>query len=207
MFGKEACGSSASAGKEETAVASATRELRYKNRSAVNGSLAYELEWEDRERELRHAGEAPLFQEETRTRQTAKVHTAAKVQVREAQHVSATSVLGVAAVICMALLVLASYINLTVISAETVDLQQELVELETENVALTARYEQMFDMTTVKEVARAAGMDKPSSSQVCYIDLTGGDHAVVYQQEEPSVLDRMLETLHRGVCAAVEYFN
>lgn len=190
-------------------MASAARELQYKYRNldVVGGSSAYELDWEDRERELRHAGEAQRYREETRRQEKAKVHAAPRVQVREAQHVSMVSVLGVTAVLMMSLLVLASYINLTMISAETVDLQDKLADLETEHVALTAEYQQMFDLTTVKSVARAAGMDKPGSSQVCYIDLTGGDSAVVYQQEEPSVLARVLTSLHHGFYTVLEYFE
>lgn len=189
-------------------MASATRELhyQYRNLDVVGGSSAYELDWEDRERQLRHAGEAQPHQE-TRRREKAKVHTVSRVQVREAQHVSMVSVLGVSAVLVLALMVLSSYISLTMISAETVDLQDQLAELKTEHVALTAEYQQMFDLTTVKGVARAAGMDKPSGSQVCYIDMTGGDSAVVYQQEEPSVLARVLDSLQDGISTVVEYFK
>ena len=191
-------------------MASATRELhyhKYRNLDVVGGSSAYELDWEDRERELRHAGEAQRYQEETRRREKAKVHAAPRVQVREAQHVSMVSVLGITAVLVLSLMVLSSYISLTMISAETVHLQSQLAELETEHVALTAEYQQMFDLTTVKGMARAAGMDKPSGSQVCYIDMTGGDSAVVYQQEEPSVLARVLASLQHGVSTVVEYFQ
>ena len=190
-------------------MAAAARELHYKYRNldVVGGSSAYELDWEDRERELRHAGEAQRYQEETRRQEKAKVHAAPKVEVREAQHVSLVSVLGVSAVLVLSLLVLASYISLTMISAETVDLQEELAELETQHVALTAEYQQMFDLTTVKDVARASGMDKPGASQVCYIDLTGGDSAVVYSAEEPGVLTRVLTSLHHGVYTVLEYFE
>ena len=42
-------------------MASAARDLRY--RQSVDGSLARELDWAVRERELRHAGEAPRRRE------------------------------------------------------------------------------------------------------------------------------------------------
>ena len=41
-------------------MASAAKDLRYNHRNAVYGSLAYDLDRELRERELGHAGEAPL---------------------------------------------------------------------------------------------------------------------------------------------------
>ena len=188
-------------------MASTTLELRYRSGHAVNGSLAYDLDWAVRERELRHAGEAPRRQEATKEKQKAKVHTTAHVQVRERQHVSPFTVVGVSAVIGLAVLVLMSYIQLTVLSAETVTLKSRLSALETENVTLTAEYEQMFDLATVKEAAEAAGMSKPGSSQICYIDLSGGDSAVVYQKEDPSVLSRILTSLNHGIYAVVEYFD
>lgn len=194
-------------------MAAATRELKYKyhNLDVVGGSSAYELDWEDRQRELTHAGEARRYREEQRRQEEAarRVHsvTKTKVRVREAQHISMFSLLGVTAVLLMSLMVLASYINLTVISSETVKLQQQMEELQTENVALTAQYQQMFDMTTVKDVARAAGMDKPGASQVYYIDLSGGDSAVVYQQDAPSVWSRVLTAIYNKINTVVEYFQ
>ena len=180
-------------------MASAARDMRYGR--SVDGSLARELDWAVRERELRHAGEAPRHQE------TERVHTAPRVQVRERQRVSVFTVLGFTAVLGMAVLLLLGYTQLTVISAGTVELKTELEELETQNVVLTAQYERMFDQTTVREAAEAAGMSKPSISQICYLDISGGDSAVVYQKEESGALDRLLASLNHGVYAVVEYFQ
>ena len=165
------------------------------------------MDREVREHALRHAGEAPR-------RQTAETETAApkarprvrslsKAQVRQRQKVSILSVLGVGAAIGLAVLLMMGYIQLTAISDEVVSLQDQLAELETENVALTAQHE----LATVKEVAEAAGMSKPSSSQIYYIDLSEGDSAVVYQQEETNLLSRLLTSLNHGIYAVVEYFE
>ena len=186
-------------------MASAAKDLRYNHRNAVYGSLAYDLDRELRERELGHAGEAPLQREVALERP--KVRSVSKVQVRQRQHLSAFSVVGFAAVAALAVLVLMSYIHLTALSSETVALKKQLSALETENVTLTAQYERMFDRNSVKEAAEAAGMSKPSSSQIYYIDLSDGDSAVVYQQAEPGVLSRLLTSLHHGFYTVVEYFN
>ena len=187
-------------------MAATARELRYRqNERAVDGSLARDLDWAVRERELRHAGEAPRHQEQVR--QQPKVHAAPKVLVRERQQVSLFSLLGFAAVAGLAVLVLMSYIQLTALASDTVALKKQLSTLETEHAALTAQYEQMFDLTTVREAAEAAGMTKPSTSQICYLDMAGGDTAIVYQQEEPSVLSSVLTSLNHGVYAVVEYFK
>ena len=187
-------------------MAATARELRYRqSERAVDGSLARDLDWAVRERELRHAGEAPRHQEQVR--QQPKVHAAPKVLVRERQQVSLFSLLGFAAVAGLAVLVLMSYLQLTALASDTVALKKQLSTLETEHATLTAQYEQMFDLTTVREAAEAAGMTKPSTSQICYLDMAGGDSAIVYQQEEPSVLSSVLTSLNHGVYAVVEYFK
>ena len=120
---------------------------------------------------------------------------------------SVLSVLGCAAVLGLAVVLLLGYIQLTVLSSETVELQEQLEALETENVVLTAEYERMFDLTAVREAAEAAGMSKPSASQICYLDISGGDSAVVYEKEADGLLDRLLDSLNHGVYAVVEYFQ
>ena len=185
----------------------AARELRYNSRSAVYGDLAYDLDREVRERALRHAGEAPRHQTAAVPKAKPRVRSLSKAQVRQRQKVSVLSVLGVGAAIGLAVMVLMGYIQLTIISDEVVSLQNQLEELQTENVTLTAQHEQMFDLATVKEVAEAAGMSKPSSSQIYYIDLSEGDSAVVYQQEESNLLSRLLTSLNHGIYAVVEYFE
>ena len=192
-------------------MASAAKKLHYRNDYAVNGSLARDLDWEIRERQLRHAGELPRQKprEEAlpRRRTAQKVKTATKVQLRERQEVSYTAVAGFALVLGLAMMVLMSYIQLTSLSSQTVKLKSELAELQTQNVSLTTQYERMFDLSTVKAAAEEAGMTKPSNSQICYVDLSGGDSAVVYQQEERGVLDKALTSLHHGFYAVVEYFD
>lgn len=182
-------------------MAAAAREMRYRRRPAVNGSLAYDLDYAVRERELRHAGEA------SRTREKPKIHEVPRVLLRARQYVSPLTVLSVAAVMGLALLVLLSYVQLTQLSSETVTLQNQLTELEAEHVNLTAQYQRMFDMASVKEAAEAAGMAKPSSTQMGHLDLSSGDAAVAYRQKEPGLLRRILSSLHGGVYAVVEYFD
>lgn len=182
-------------------MASAARDLRY--RPSVDGSLARDLDWAVRERELRHAGEAPRHPE----REREQVRSLPKVQVRQRQRVPVLAVLGFTAVLGMAVAVLMGYIQLTVLSSDTVALKEELETLETEHVMLTAQYERMFDLANVREAAEAAGMSKPSSSQICYLDISGGDSVVIYEKEEPGFLDRLKETLSHSVYAVVEYFQ
>ena len=186
-------------------MASAAREYRYAHREfSTNGSLARDLDWAVRERELEHAGEVPRHE---RTQAAPKVYHKEQVLVRERHAIPVLSVLGVTAVAVAAVMLLLSYVQLTTLAADTVALKSELTVLQAENVSLTAQHEQMFDLATVKEVAEAAGMSKPSSSQIYYIDLSEGDSAVVYQQEESNLLSRLLTSLNHGIYAVVEYFE
>lgn len=182
-------------------MAAAARNMRYHGKQAVNGSLAYDLDYAIRERELRRTGEAP------KAREKAKVHEAPRVLLRARQYISPLALLSVTAIMGLALLVLMNYVQLTRLSTETVKLQSQLEELETENTDLTARYQRMFDMASVKEAAEAAGMSKPSGTQMSRLDLSAGDSAVAYQQKEPGLLSRILSSLHGGVYAVVEYFD
>lgn len=188
-------------------MASTAKELRYRGgRSvSVDGNLARSLDFEVRERELRHAGETPRRRDAVQEKP--KVYSAPKVRLREAQHVAPLAVLGAVAAAVLAVLVLMNYIQLTVLSSNMVELQSELKTLEKKNVILTTQYEQMFDLATVKAEAEAAGMTKPGASQIYYVDGSGGDTAVVYQKEEPGLLDGLRESLHHGIYAVVEYFD
>lgn len=182
-------------------MAAAARDMRYRGKQAVNGSLAYDLDYPARERNPRRAKKAPKAQGKPR------IYEAPRVLLRARQYVSPLAVLSVAAIMGLALLVLLNYVQLTRLSSETVELQSQLQELETEQVTLTAQYQRMFDMASVKEAAEAAGMSKPSSTQMSRLDLSAGDSAVAYQQKEPGLLRRILSSLHGGVYAVVEYFD
>lgn len=184
-------------------MAAAARDTRYHGGQAVNGSLAYNLDYAAREQGRRRAAEAPKAWKEPK----AKAYAAPRVLLRARQYVSPLAVLSVAAIMGLALLVLLSYVQLTQLSAETVKLRGQLEDLETENAALTAQYHQMFDMASVKEAAEAAGMAKPTGTQTGRLDLSAGDSAVSYRQKETGLLNRFLASLHGGVYAVVEYFD
>lgn len=189
-------------------MASAAKDLRYRREYSVDGSLARDLDWEIRERQFRHAGETPRrIREKAQTQRRSAEKTQVHVELRQRQEVSYAAIAGVALVLGLAVMVLMSYIQLTVLSGQTVALKNELSQLQTQNVSLTTQYERMFDLATVKAAAEEAGMTKPSNSQICYVDLSGGDTAVVYQQSEPNAMGKALTSLHHGFYAVMEYFD
>jgi len=55
--------------------------------------------------------------------------------------------------------------------------------------------------------AAAAGMNKPSSSQINYIDLSAPDSVELCEAQNVSVLSRVFTSLGQGVFSVVEYFS
>lgn len=176
------------------------REERFVRRTAMSDNLARGLDWTIRQRELEQAGELTRARRRRKARAMAGRRTAVL-------HVSLPAILGVVAALAVALVVLMNCIELTRISSETVQLKSELQSLENENAKLNAEYEQMFDKATVKEAAEAAGMSVPTASQITYVDLSEGDTVVVYQEEEPGVLNGFLLSAFHGFEAMKEFFS
>ena len=180
---------------------------RYSGR--VNGNLAYDPAYEEHQRRLRREQEYEREhqREEFMRPPQRKVQKKAAPVRRQREKVSFGALCGFVALAAMVALMILCRAQLTEISSQVVSVQKEIAALEDEHVALLTRYEKTFDLTTIKEAAAAAGMAKPSASQVYYIDLSEADSVVVYQQKSQNVLARALTSLGNGVCAVVEYFK
>lgn len=180
---------------------------RYSGR--VNGNLAYDPAYEERQRRLcrEQEYEREHQREEFMRPPQRKVQKKAAPVRRQREKVSLGTLCGFMALAAMVALMIMCRAQLTEISAQVVSVQKEISALEDEHVALLTRYEKTFDLTTIKEAAAAAGMSKPSSSQVYYIDLSESDSVVVYQQKSTNVLSKVFSSLGQGVCAVVEYFK
>ncbi len=134
-------------------------------------------------------------------------HTRTHAAPRAAIRVSTLSVAGTVAVGLMLVMILMSYVQLTTISSSVVSMKAELAALEQENISLTSEYERVFDKSSVKEAAEAAGMTKPSPSQIYYIDLSSPDTVVLHQEETVGFWGSVADTLGRSFLSVVEYFN
>ena len=138
---------------------------------------------------------------------TIALHGIHRLNLKAGEHIAINGAGPIGLLAAMVALMIMCRAQLTEISAQVVSVQKEISALEDEHVALLTRYEKTFDLTTIKEAAAAAGMAKPSASQVYYIDLSEPDSVVVYQQKSQNVLSRALTSLGNGVCAVVEYFK
>ena len=189
----------------------ARRPTRQINNRCVSGNLAYDYDYLEREQRRRAEREQREYAErrarETAVRSEPRKRVAAPPKHRERIRVSPVVILGFVAAAAMVVMLLMSYAQLTAISHEVVRQQKELASLEEEHVKLVARYERTFDLTAVKEAAEAAGMAKPSASQIYYVDLSGPDSVVLYRRAETNVLGRVFASVGHDFVSVVEYFK
>ena len=177
----------------------------------VSGNLAYDYDYLERERRRRAEREQREYAErrarETAVRTEPRSKPVAPPKHRERQHVSPFAVFGAVAAAALLVTLLMSYARLTAVSHDVVTMQRTLSALEEEHVSLLSRYERTFDLTAIKEAAEAAGMAKPSASQICYVDLSAPDSVVLYGRADETVLGRAITAVGRSAASVVEYFK
>ena len=163
-------------------------EAALKNRygdGAVYGSLAYDFSNPALypEEYSRPAGrlENPAGEPETRT--GTRVKTRARTAPRAKQGIAPLSILGAAAAAFLLVTAINAQATLFAVSGESVELEQTLRELETEQTRLRIAYESVFNLAEVEEYAvHTLGMQKPAADQVYYIDTAAPDKAVVIDE-------------------------
>lgn len=173
---------------------------------ATYGSLAYDLDALAREKQLDEAGKLP--QKKVRPAQpevqpVQRRQSAARAAVRP----SPVLLLGTVLVVGMVIALMLCYVKLTGISDNVSSIKREISVLEEEHVALLTAYERTFDLATVKAAAEAAGMSKPSSGQIQYIDLSGADSVEVYAAGGAAALNGFTEKAESLWAYVLEYFR
>ena len=173
---------------------------------ATYGSLAYDLDALAREKQGDEAGKLP--QKKVRPAQpevqpVQRRQSAARAAVRP----SPVLLLGTVLVVGMVIALMLCYVKLTGISDNVSSIKREISALEEEHVALLTAYERTFDLATVKAAAEAAGMSKPSSGQIQYIDLSGADSVEVYAAGGAAALNGFTEKAESLWAYVLEYFR
>lgn len=173
---------------------------------ATYGSLAYDLDALAREKQLDEAGKLP--QKKVRPAQpevqpVQRRQSAARAAVRP----SPVLLLGTVLVVGMVIALMLCYVKLTGISDNVSSIKREISALEEEHVALLTACERTFDLATVKAAAEAAGMSKPSSGQIQYIDLSGADSVEVYAAGGAAALNGFTEKAESLWAYVLEYFR
>ena len=180
-------------------------------KNGVNGSVAYDLNTLVREREAQREQESRRIREV----EIPHHHSAAQPQraprpqpaVRPRGKMSPLVALSMVVLTGMLVALLAGYIQLGEISGVVAEKRAQVQALEREHVALVTEYEKTFDLATVKEMAEAEGMTKPSAGQVEYVELGGPDKAEVYDTGRKGVVEQLLQSLAKTGEAIVEYFR
>lgn len=154
---------------------------RRTTRYEIYGNVAYEPAWNGDVITLPGGGEIAQPRPKVRPKERALVRP--RVEVREAGAVSLFSVVGFLCVGVLAVLLLMSCVRLTVINDESVQLKNELAQLQEEEATLLARYEMAYDLKEIEAQLTADGtMVKPGRNQTVMLDLSEPDNVVVYEQ-------------------------
>ncbi len=174
---------------------------------ATYGSLAYDLDALAREKQLDEAGKLPQKKKvrpaQPEVQPVQRRQSAARAAVRP----SPVLLLGTVLVVGMVIALMLCYVKLTGISDNVSSIKREISALEEEHVALLTAYERTFDLATVKAAAEAAGMSKPSSGQIQYIDLSGADSVEVYAAGGAAALNGFAEKAESLWAYVLEYFR
>ena len=173
---------------------------------ATYGSLAYDLDALAREKQLDEAGKLP--QKKVRPAQpevqpVQRRQSAARAAVRP----SPVLLLGTVLVVGMVIALMLCYVKLTGISDNVSSIKREISALEEQHIALLTEYARTFDLAAVKAAAEAAGMSKPSSGQIQYIDLSGADSVEVYAAGGAAALNGFTEKAESLWAYVLEYFR
>lgn len=191
----------------------ATRPTDRANRSNgyVRGNLAYDYDYLERERQRRVERERHEYEERReyapQPRPQPRRKPAAMPRHRERIRVSPLALLGFATLAVMTVVLLGSYAKLTTASHEVALMRGELADLEKEHAELLDRYEKTFDLEAIQTAAEAAGMAKPSASQVYYFDLSEPDGVVLYSEASTNALGHVLASIGQETAALLEYFK
>ena len=193
--------------------ASNRRDVRtYNTPGVVNGNLAHDLRTRELEQQLERSGQLDFDKQDRQIQETnadklSRQRQQRRAAVRQPQSIPVTAVLCSVVVACLAVLVVNCHVQINRISGDIVSMKHQIQQLEQERISLQTRYEQAFDLATVKEAAQAAGMHQPSDGQIIYVDLPGEDQALVCQSTEEGVFARIFTVLTQRFYAVLEYFS
>ena len=163
------------------------------------GSLAFDLDKLARERQLEEAAQLPEEKAAPQPKPQPRYHAKTRPQP--------LLIGGISLLLVLVVMLMVGYVRLTKLSASVSSIKSNLALLESENVSLMAEYERTYDLATIKQVAEEAGMIKPTSGQIEYIDVSSGDTAVVYRAGTQSILYDLLTQIKAKAADIVEFFQ
>lgn len=158
---------------------------RRTSRYEVYGNVAYDPVWEGGAVAAPAPGRQEVLHPRPNVRPKERTLARPRVQVREAGKVSPFAVVGFLSVAVMAVLLLMCCVRLTVLNDESVQLRNQLSQLQEEEADLLARYELAYDLQAIEaELISSGAMVRPGSDQMVVLDLSEPDNVVVYDRTE-----------------------
>lgn len=178
----------------------------------IYGSLAYELELLERDPFFGNTVRAPQEPlrrpEPERQPQRQQNHQPRRRPVAQPQMQLSPVLMGSVVVLAvMVVVMLMGYVRLNTANHLVTDKQNQLKQLQEENMDLGVEYEKAFDQSTIKAAAQEAGMSKPTSEQIEYIELGGEDLAEVCRPADTGPLAQLWSRIKNGADTVVEYFR
>lgn len=181
---------------------------RRRNPYATYGNVAYAPGYDGSAVRALPREEVAAPRPKARPRRQAQALTRPRVRVREQEQVSVFAVVGFLAVAVFAALVVFSYVRLTVAGNETVQLREEISDLQDQQAKLLAQYELAYDANSIEEQLLSEGtMVRPQSGQIFVLDLSEPDSVVLYQEEKTEGLAGLFSGLEQIISSVLEYFQ
>lgn len=109
-------------------------------------------------------------------------------------------------VFAVLMLIVYNYMQVAAMTVDASALKKELLELQSQENALRAKQEQIFNLADVESMARGQlGMIKLDKSQITYIEATNPDvvNIVDNKKDLPAIVEGALKTFN----IVVEYLN
>ncbi len=115
-----------------------------------------------------------------------------------------------ACVFAVAVGIVASYMQLAALNLENSKLRSEIAQLQSDENALNAKKEQIYNLAFVEDYAQnTLGMVKMDKSQIHYLEMDNGDKMVLAQasMEGGAQSAGLLEKLSQVFSTVLEYLN
>lgn len=128
-----------------------------------------------------------------------------RVKVKAA--VSPFGVVGLAAVVCLMILVVFGYVQLYEATERVSDMESRIASLEEEQRILESLYEGAIDLDYIELRAAELGMAQPTDSQKVYVNLSGADRAEIYSREQTGWFARIFRAIESSASGLVEYLS
>ncbi|MCQ2418289.1 MAG: hypothetical protein MJ085_00755 [Clostridia bacterium] len=115
------------------------------------------------------------------------------------------TVVGIAAVVLAAVMVMLGYVRLYEAKNLSGELNSKLTAVKTENVRLRAQYDNIVGYDDVALYATSHGMRQPTSNQTVYVSVPQKDVAVIETYQKQGLLSQAWDTFRDGFKSVVEY--